>query len=161
MLESYTEGSEILQAGTGVTTYTFGSATAKFEIMPQEITGGQKQYWALNDSGQLEKKAGTQLTVSIPTDENDIQVTVTSDGNSIPTDTHFTGGTTLKFTAPTSYAEYTWTVDGEDESDSEHPNELTVNAASLRTGNYVVYLEAKDSAGKYYSYTAQIKVGSF
>ena len=162
VLESYTEGSEILQAGTGVTTYTFGSATAKFEIMPQEITGGQKQYWALNDSGQLEKKAGTQLTVSIPTNENDIQVTIQKTvGELVQTvqpGTHFTGGNKLTFTAKDGFDSYKWTIDGVEETDN---NAMTIDTTNWTVGNYVIYLEAKDSAGKYYSYTAQIKVGSF
>ena len=162
MLESYTEGSEILQAGTGVTTYTFGSATAKFEIMPQEIIGGQKQYWALNDSGQLEKKAGTQLTVSIPTNENDIQVTIKKTvGELVQTvqpGTHFTGGNKLTFTATDGFDSYKWTIDGVEKSTNKA---YTIDTTSWPAGNYVIYLEAKDSAGKYYSYTAQIKVGSF
>lgn len=161
MLESYTEGSEILQAGTGVTTYTFGSATAKFEIIPQEIAGGQKQYWALNDSGQLEKKAGTQLTVSIPTDENDIQVTIQKTvGELVQTiqpGTHFTGGNKLTFTATDGFDSYKWTIDGVEKSTN---NAYTIDTTSWPAGNYVIYLEAKDSSGKYYSYTAQINVGN-
>ncbi len=161
MLESYTEGSEILQAGTGVTTYTFGSATAKFEIIPQEITGGQKQYWALNNSGQLEKKAGTQLTVSIPTNENDIQVSIQrivgGEVQTLEPGTHFTGGNKLTFTATDGFDSYKWTIDGEEETDN---NAMTIDTTNWTVGNYVIYLEAKDSAGKYYSYTAQINVGN-
>ena len=161
MLESFTEGSEILQAGTGVTTSTFGSATAKFEIIPQEIAGGQKQYWALNNSGQLEKKAGTQLTVSIPTNENDIQVSIQRIvGELVQTiqpGTHFTGGNKLKFTATDGFDSYKWTIDGEEETDN---NAMTIDTTNWTVGNYVIYLEAKDSAGKYYSYTAQINVGN-
>lgn len=162
MLESYTEGSEILQAGTGVTTSTFGSATAKFEIIPQEIAGGQKQYWALNNSGQLEKKAGTQLTVSIPTNENDIQVSIQrivgEEVQTLEPGTHFTGGNKLTFTATDGFDSYKWTIDGEEETDN---NAMTIDTTNWPVGNYVIYLEAKDSAGKYYSYTAQIKVGTF
>ncbi len=161
MLESYTEGSEILQAGTGVTTYTFGSATAKFEIIPQEITGGQKQYWALNNSGQLEKKAGTQLTVSIPTNENDIQVSIQrivgEEVQTLEPGTHFTGGNKLTFTATDGFDSYKWTIDGEEETDN---NAMTIDTTNWPVGNYVIYLEAKDSSGKYYSYTAQINVGN-
>ena len=161
MLESYTEGSEILQAGTGVTTYTFGSATAKFEIMPQEITGGQKQYWALNNSGQLEKKAGTQLTVSIPTNENDIQVSIQrivgGEVQTLEPGTHFTGGNKLTFTATDGFDSYKWTIDGVEKSTNKA---YTIDTTSWTVGNYVIYLEAKDSSGKYYSYTAQINVGN-
>ena len=141
----------------GLSDYTFTNAVKRLEVLPSEVSG-QTQYWAIDNTGQLVKKTGTDLTVTIPTDINDISISVTSDGTTVAPGSHFTGGTTLKFTAPAGYNEYKWTVDGEEESDT---NELTVYASALRKGNYVVYLEAKTTDGKYHSYTAQIKVGDF
>jgi asparaginyl-tRNA synthetase len=51
---------------------------------------------------------------------------------------------------------YEWTVDGETQSNTT--NLLTLDTSSWKPGVYEVYLEAKDSDGNYYSYTAQIKV---
>ena len=155
--ETYSEGVLLVKPADGLSDYTFTNAVKRLEVLPSEVSG-QTQYWAIDDSGQLVKKTGTDLTVTVPTDINDISISVTSDGTTVAPGSHFTGGTPLKFTAPAGYDEYKWTVDGEEESDT---NELTVYAAALRKGNYVVYLEAKDSNGKYYSYTAQIKVGDF
>ena len=160
-LESYTEDTEILTKGIGVTDYTLKAAVSYFEIIPQEIAGGQKQYWALNNSGQLEKKAGTQLTVSIPTNENDIQVSIQrivgEEVQTLEPGTHFTGGNKLTFTATDGFDSYKWTIDGEEETDN---NAMTIDTTNWPVGNYVIYLEAKDSSGKYYSYTAQINVGN-
>ena len=156
--ESYSEGLLLVKPADGISDYTFTNAVKRLEILPSEVSG-QTQYWALDDSGKLVKKTGTDLTVSIPSGvSSDISISVTSDGMSVAPGSHFTGGTTLKFTAPAGYEEYKWTVDGEEESDTK---ELTVYASALRKGNYVVYLEAKTTDGKYHSYTAQIKVGDF
>ena len=155
--ETYSEGVLLVKPADGLSDYTFTNAVKRLEVLPSEVSG-QTQYWAIDNTGQLVKKTGTELTVTVPTDINDISISVTSDGTTIAPGSHFTGGSTLKFTAPAGYEEYRWTVDGEEES---HTNELTVNASALRKGNYVVYLEAKGTDGKYYSYTAQIKVDDF
>ena len=155
--ETYSEGVLLVKHVEGLSDYTFTNAVKRLEVLPSEVSG-QTQYWAIDDSGQLVKKTGTDLTVTVPTDINDISISVTSDGMSVAPGSHFTGVTTLKFTAPAGYEEYKWTVDGEEESDTK---ELTVYASALRKGNYVVYLEAKTTDGKYHSYTAQIKVGDF
>lgn len=159
--EIYAEGKTLLKSATGLSAYTFTNALQKFEILSQDISG-QKQYWTLNTSGQLQKNAGTGISVTIPTTvTNDIQVTVTSNGTTIGPDTHFTGGSTLVFTVTdqTNFSNCEWTIDGEEE-DPTNEYSLSVDTSGWAPGTYVVYLEAQDKNGKYYSYTAQIKVGN-
>ena len=159
--EIYAEGKTLLKSATDLTANTFTNALQKFEILTQDISG-QKQYWTLNTSGQLQKNAGTGISVTIPTTvTNDIQVTVTPNGTTIEPDTHFTGGSTLVFTVTdqTNFSNCIWKIDGEEQTT---PNEysLSVDTSGWALGTYVVYLEAQDKNGKYYSYTAQIKVGN-
>lgn len=132
-----------------------------FEITPQTISGDEKQYWALDNDGKMVKKVGMGLTVSIPSG-NDIEVSI-SDGNDDPIEggTHLTGGSTLVFTITdqTIFSNCKWKVDGEEQTTSNEYS-LSVNTSNWAPGTYVVYLEAQDKDGKYYSYTAQIKVGN-
>ncbi|MBQ7159809.1 MAG: InlB B-repeat-containing protein [Treponema sp.] len=149
-----------LKEGAGLS-WTNSSIASCFEITPQTLGDGVTYYWYLdkNNSGKLAKKTGMGLTVSVPTGlTNDIAVTVTSDGNAVENDTRFTGGSTLVFTATSGFASYSWKLDGETQETQTAGHILTLDTTKWVKGNYVVYLEAKDAAGKYYSYTAQIKV---
>jgi hypothetical protein len=101
------------------------------------------------------------LSISVPTSTNDIEVTVKAingDGEVIGTlesGTHFTGETKLEFTASgNSDFDYIWYLGDEEKSTT---NSLVVDPTNWKTGVvYVVYLEAIDSEGNYYSYTANI-----
>lgn len=160
--EIYAEGKTLLKSATGLSAYTFTNALQKFEILSQDISG-QKQYWTLNTSGQLQKNAGTGISVTIPGNtQNDIEVTISNgDGGPIEGNTHFTGGSTLVFTVTDqiNFSNCEWTIDGEEE-DPTNEYSLSVDTSGWAPGTYVVYLEAQDKNGKYYSYTAQIKVGN-
>ena len=161
-LESYPVdgGAEIypVKLADGLT-WTNSTIASRFEITPQSLEGGEIQYWALDtSSGKLTKKAGMAVSISVPSGlSNDIEVMVTdSSGTSLSADgSSFTGGSTLTFTAQEGYATYTWKIDGKEQS---AVNNILFDTSSCEAGTYVLYLEAKDSAGKYYSYTAQIKV---
>lgn len=160
--EIYAEGKTLVKSATGLAANTFTNALQKFEILPQDISG-QKQYWTLNTSGQLQKNAGTGISVTIPGNtQNDIEVTISNgDGGPIEGNTHFTGGSMLVFTVTdqTNFSNCEWTIDGEEE-DPTNEYSLSVDTSGWAPGTYVVYLEAQDKNGKYYSYTAQIKVGN-
>ena len=161
--ETYTAGTPLVKAASGLSNSTFTNALKYFEITSQEVL-----YWSLNNSGQLVQKVGTGITVTIPNGvSNDMQVTIQEiDGEVVQTiepGTHITGGKKLTFTAPDGYESYKWTIDGEEESTNIS---LGLDTRSWTVGVYVVYLEAKeydDVNDKYiyHSYTAQIKVGSF
>ena len=157
LIERTLENDKYLQSWEGI--------SSRFEITPQDIGDGEKQYWYIDKStsadatGKLVKQSGAGVTVSIPTDiPNDITVTVqVINGELVESGTHFTGGKKFVFTATDGLNSYTWKVDGEELSDT---NSLVVDTANWKVGNYVIYLEATDSTGNYYSYTAQIKVSS-
>ena len=158
-LQNYEENKELFTLASGVSsTITYMDY---FDVTSQTLTGGQKQYWAIEkNTGKLIKSSGMGITVSIPSG-NDIEVTVNVFKGELVTPlvepgTHFTGGKKLQFIAPDDLDEYTWKVDGIEESTGYI---LTVDTESWSVGNYVVYLEAQDDDGNYYSYTAQIKVG--
>lgn len=143
--------------------WTNSSIASCFEITPQTIEGGEEQYWALDksNSGKLIKKAGMAVSVTVPSGlSNDIEVTVTdSAGTALSADgSSLTGGSVITFTATEGYATYTWKLDAEEQEAQTASHILTLDTADWETGTYVLYLEAKDSDGKYYSYTAQIKV---
>ena len=100
------------------------------------------------------------ITVAIPTGlSNDIEVTVTSDGVPMTTDTKIPVSSNLVFTATEGMSSYTWTLDGEEVNTASSAAHIyRPDTSGWVQGSYVVYLEAKDSDGKYYSYTAQITV---
>lgn len=156
-LQNYEENKELFTLASGVSsTITYMDY---FDVTSQTLTGGQKQYWAIEkNTGKLIKSSGMGITVSIPSG-NDIEVTVKVIEGELVTElepgTHFSGGKKLQFIAPDDLYDYTWKVDGIEESTD---NILTVNTENWSVGNYVVYLEAQDTDGNYYSYTAQIKV---
>ena len=134
-----------------------------FDVTAQTLASGQKQYWAIEkNTGKLIKSSGMGITVSIPISsglQNDIQVEVTLDGEPVENNTHLTGGSELVFTVTDAdnYEEFEWTVDG-DKDNAEYDPSFTFDTSGYPKGVYVVYLEAKDSTGNYYSYTAQVKV---
>ena len=137
---------------------SISSAASSLEITPQSISGGEKQYWYLNSTGKLAKRAGMGLTITIVPDlTSDIAVTVTQGGTALNDTVHIIAGESLTFTAPSTGYTYKWTVDNEQKSTT---NTLTIDTSDWSTGTYDVYLEAKDSNNKYYSYTAQIKVNN-
>ena len=146
---------------TGSSLY-MSSVAPDFEITPQTISGGQKQYWYIDNTGKLTKRTGMGLTVTFSTGlTNDIAVSVTQGGTSVEDNVHLTAltsGSEFTFTATTGFASYKWTLDGVEKSTS---NILTLTSSDISSvGTYDVYLEAKDSTGKYYGYTAQIRVSS-
>ena len=147
-------------------TMSWSNVSTSFEITPQELDGGQKQYWYIDKStaadatGKLVKQVGMGITVAIPTGlSNDIEVTVTSDGVPMTTDTKIPVSSNLVFTATEGMSSYTWTLDGEEVNTASSAAHIyRPDTSGWVQGSYVVYLEAKDSEGKYYSYTAQITV---
>ena len=138
--------------------WTNNSYNTSFEFTPSE-SDGQKNYWILDktNNGKLTKQTGTSITVTVPTKSiNDIEVSVTSGGTTVTDNTHLTGGATLVFTASgIDNLTYVWKLDGEE---MDTADTLTLNTSSWKVGLYVVYLEATDGDGNYYSYTAQINI---
>lgn len=136
---------------------SISNAASYLKITPQSISGGEKQYWYLNSTGKLAKQTGMGITVTInPGLTNDITVSVTQNGTAVQDSIHLTAGDPLTFTATEGFASYKWTLDGEEKGTG---NTLTlVSTDTPSVGSYDLYLEAKDSNGKYYSYTAQIRV---
>ena len=119
-----------------------------------------------NNNGKLSKKAGTELAVSIPSYvKNDITVSVTANGRAVDDISHIAGGTTLTFTATSGFTDYTWSFDGivqtnTQTASSTAPTVFPLDTTTLLVGAYVIYLEAKDADGEFYSYTAQVKVSA-
>lgn len=152
---------------TASSNMSWSSVSSSFEITPQELADGNKQYWYIDKStdeganGKLVKQTGMGLTVEIPIGitNDDIEVVVTSDGVPVTADTKIPFSSNLVFTATEGMASYTWTLDGEEvNKDSPAAHIYSPDTSGWVQGSYVVYLEAKDSEGKYYSYTAQITV---
>lgn len=154
-----------------VTKETGASATLSkcFEITPSTLTGGEKQYWSMDNDGKLIRQTGMGITVTLPSiSESDIQVSVTDcDNEPIEGGTHFTGiyGTNeinFEVENDTDYNSFKWYVDGKLLDDEASWFKFDANTlgfdGSIPKGTYVVYLETTDSRGNYYSYTAQIKV---
>ncbi len=149
-------------------TLTWYGVASHFEITPQILSNGQKQYWFVdkdnNNNGKLSKKAGTELAVSIPSYvKNDIAVSVTADGKALDDIAHIAGGTTLTFTAASGFTDYTWSFDGVVQTNSQTssstvPTVFPLDTTTLPVGAYVIYLQAKDIDGEYFSYTAQVTV---
>ena len=78
---------------------------------------------------------------------------IIEDGAVIP------GGGTLTFKATEGYSSYKWTLDGElQTAPATAPHILSIDTTNWDYGTYVIYLEVKDTSGKRYSYTTQIKV---
>ena len=65
----------------------------------------------------------------------------------------------LEFTVidDSNYEEIIWMVDG-DEDSKEWSSSFEFDPSNKVKGVYVVYLEAKDYYGNYYSYTAQVSI---
>ena len=151
-----------LNQETASSSLLWNNITGHFEITPQTISNGDKQYWhfdstATTGEGKMIKQTGASLSVSIASSlPGDIEVSVTSGGSAVDNTMHLTGGAQIEFTATVDMSNYEWTVDGETQSNTT--NLLTLDTSSWKPGVYEVYLEAKDSDGNYYSYTAQIKV---
>lgn len=153
---------------TSSSTLYWSGVASHFEITPQILSNGQKQYWFVDkdNNGKLSKKAGTELTVSIPSYvKNDITVSVTANGRAVDDISHIAGGTTLIFRAASGFANYTWSFDGVVQTNTQTasstaPTVFTLDTTTLPVGAYVIYLEAKDADGEFYSYTAQVKVSA-
>ena len=141
-------------------TLYWSSVNGNFEITPQLIDGDEYQYWFIdtNNGGKVTKRAGLGLTVTVVTGlEPDIEVTVTNNGVTVENNTKLSGGN-LTFTASSGYSTYSWIVDEEEQNNES--NTITLDTSTWAIGIYTVYLEAKDSNGKYYSYTAQINISN-
>lgn len=139
---------------------TLSSYAKHYEITPQQI-GDQIQYWFIDtaNSCKLSKQTGMAVSVSIPTGvTNDIEVSVTAGGTAVENNTKITAKAALVFMA-TGYSSYTWKLDGEEQTVTTE-NILSLDTSAWKAGVYDIYLEAKDAAGKYYSYTAQISLSS-
>ena len=169
--ETYPAGDEalyLLKLNNELSSSTlyWSGVSSYFEITPQKLSNGQKQYWFIDkgNNGKLSKKTGTELSVSIPSYvKNDIAVSVTANGSAVDNITHLAGGTTLTFKAASGFTDYTWTFDGVVQSNAQTtsgtaPTTFTLDTTTLPVGIYVIYLEAKDADGEYFSYTAQIVV---
>ncbi|MCR4954115.1 MAG: hypothetical protein K6A43_08570 [Treponema sp.] len=144
-------------------TLSWSGVASHFEITPENLSNGQKQYWFVDSSndGKLSKKNGMELSVALSSGlKNDISVAVTSNGKEISNNTHLSGGSALTFTATTGFKNYFWTFDGEDQRAYTGQNVFEIDTSKLPVGTYVVYLEATDSQGDFYSYTAQIVVAA-
>ena len=162
--ESYAEGIKLVELSEEgeAANITLSTYAKYYEITPQN-TGDQTQYWFIDtsDSCKLAKQTGMGLTVEIPIGitNDDIEVVVTSGGEPVSADTKIPVSSNLVFTAKEGMASYTWTLDGEEANkDSPAAHIYSPDTSGWVQGSYVVYLEAKDSEGKYYSYTAQITV---
>ena len=158
-LQNYEENKELFTLASEVSPSI--DYMSYFDVTAQTLASGQKQYWAIEkNTGKLIKSSGMGITVSIPSGpQNDIQIEVTLNGEPVENNTHLTGGSELVFTVTDAdnYEEFEWTVDG-DKDNAEYAPSFTFDTSGYPKGVYVVYLEAKDSDGNYYSYTAQVKV---
>ena len=152
---------------TSSRTLYWSNVASNFEIIPQELSNGEKQYWFVDSAneGKLSKQTGSGVSVSIPngiSDDNFV-VTVKKDGELIKDSftINVTKGieTTLVFEA-TELADlnYCWTVDNEDYCDGTY---CEIETKDWLVGSYTVYLTANDDEyDNVYSYTAQITVNA-
>ncbi len=133
----------------------------KLEITPQTLPNGEKQYWYINSNCKLEKRTEIGITVSVPAGaQNDIQVEVKLGETVVENNKHLsTSSSSLEFTVidDSNYEEVVWMVDG-DEDSKEWSSSFEFDPSGKAKGVYVVYLEAKDYDGHYYSYTAQVTI---
>ena len=134
-----------------------------FRITPQKINN-DLQYWKIDSSdrsetyGKFIKISGTTVTVNYSSGWEE-DVAVSSEGNTIEDGAVIPGGGTLTFTATAGYSSYKWTVEGNVQSTpATTPHILSIDTTNWDYGIYDIYLEVKDSSGKRYSYTSQIKV---
>ena len=144
--------------------YKTAMTTKKFAITP--ITyNGTTTYWDLkfeSSSVKLYKLAAGTVQVSFDVYTNDVSVTVKSGITTISNNQTIPGGSTITFTAGTSYnneKSYTWYVDGVVQTVTE-ANKLVLDTSDTEIwtpGIYDILLEASDSKGQY-SYFAQIKI---
>ena len=134
---------------------------AKLEITPQTLPNDEKQYWYINSDCKLEKRTEIGITVSVPAGaQNDIQVEVKLGETVVENNKHLrTSSSSLEFTVidDSNYEEIIWMVDG-DEDSKEWSSSFEFDPSNKVKGVYVVYLEAKDYYGNYYSYTAQVSI---
>ncbi len=155
-LDSYEEDKELFTVATGVSSsITYMNF---FEITPETPSDGSKRYWGIeNYTGKLKQRANLKMTVTIPTEvQNDIQVAITQNGTAVENNTLLTGGTIVfTVTDSSNYDKLEWYLDGEYEYDE---TSYEFKSSEHSKGLYVIYLEAKDDSGYYYSYTAQVKV---
>lgn len=161
--ESYEEGINLVKLSEEgeAANITLSSYAKHFEVTPQNI-GEQTQYWFIDtkNSCKLSKQTGMAVSVSIPTGvTNDIEVSVNAGGTAVENNTKITAKAALVFTATTGYSSYTWKLDGVEQTVTT-ANILSLDTSTWKAGIYDIYLEAKDTAGKYYSYTAQISLSS-
>ena len=133
----------------------------KLEITPQTLPNGEKQYWYINSNCKLEKRTEIGITVSVPAGaQNDIQVEVKLGETVVENNKQLrTSSYSLEFTVKddSNYEEVVWMVDG-DEDSKEWSSSFEFDPSGKAKGVYVVYLEAKDYDGHYYSYTAQVTI---
>lgn len=139
----------------------------QFRITPQ-IINNDLQYWKIDSNdrntetyGKFIKISGTTVTVNYTSGwEEDVAVSVSnSEGNTIEDGAVIPGGGTLTFTATEGYSSYKWTVEGNVQSTpATTPHILSIDTTNWDYGTYDIYLEVKDTSGKRYSYTSQIKV---
>ena len=134
-----------------------------FRITPQKINN-DLQYWKIDSSdrsetyGKFIKISGTTVTVNYSSGWEE-DVAVSSEGNTIEDGAVIPGGGTLTFTATAGYSSYKWTVEGNVQSTpATTPHILSIDTTNWDYGTYDIYLEVKDTSGKRYSYTTQIKV---
>lgn len=136
-------------------------AAGKLEITPQTLPNGEKQYWYINSDCKLEKRTEIGITVSVPAgQQNDIQVEVKLGETVVENNKQLrTSSSSLEFTVKddSNYEEVVWMVDG-DEDSKEWSSSFEFDPSGKAKGVYVVYLEAKDYDGNYYSYTAQVTI---
>ena len=161
--EFYEEGSSLvaLSEEGEAANVTLSSYAKHFEVTPQNI-GEQTQYWFIDTANlcKLSKQTGMVVKISIPTGvTNDIEVSVTAGGTAVENNTKITAKAALVFMATTGYSSYTWKLDGVEQTVTAE-NILSLDTSDWKAGVYDIYLEAKDTAGKYYSYTAQISLSS-
>ena len=98
--------------------------------------------WSITSEGKLIETAKRNISISVITQESDIEVSETKTG------------TQVIFTAESGCTSYIWTVDGTTASTT---NTLTLDKADLVKGTYDIYLVAEKD-GLQYSYHAQVKV---
>lgn len=139
----------------------------QFRITPQKI-GNNLQYWKIDSNdrntetyGKFIKTSGTTVTVNYSSGyQDDVAVSVLNpEGSIIEDGAVIPGGGILTFKATEGYSSYKWTLDGElQTAPATTPHILSIDTTNWDYGTYDIYLEVKDTSGKRYSYTSQIKV---
>ena len=153
---AYNTSKKVIDGG-----YNATITTKKFTITPLTYNG-TTTYWDLkyvspntSPSIQLYQLGFGSIDATFNTNDQKVNVTVTSGGSTVDDSGVITGGGTFTFTASTkSGRTYQWYIDGTADSDT---NILEVDTSGWASGIYNILLEASDSFGKY-SYFAQIKI---